>query len=269
MMEGHWSKEIHAIAYLVYAYLQKGDNAKAMEQYEYLKTMNIVSPDWDHHAAAYPFAAIPARIVLENKRWTEAANLTLHASNIQWDQFPWEKAIIHFAKILGNAHTGELQTAEKELAILQSLHQQLVDQEDQYKADQVMIQLKASQAWIQAAKGKNEEALTLMQEAANLEDNTEKHPVTPGEVLPAKELLGDLLLSMNRPSQALVAYELNLKRNPNRFNGIYGAAVAAKEVGDEEKARMHFESLLKLTESAISNRPEIEEAKAFVGQTES
>lgn len=264
LMEGHWSKEVHALAYLVYAYLQKGDNAKATKQYEYLKKINIVSPNWDHRAAAYPFAAIPARIALENKRWVDAANLTLHSSNIQWDQFPWEKSIIHFAKILGYAHMGELKGAEKELVILQSLHQQLIDREDQYKADQVLIQLKASQAWIELAKDRKQEALTLMQEAANLEDKTEKHPVTPGEVLPAKELLGDLLLSMNRPSQALVAYEMNLKRNPNRFNGLYGAAMAAKEVGNEEKARRYFESLLKLTGSTDSDRSEIEEARAFV-----
>jgi len=269
LMEGHWSKEVHALAYLVYAYLQKGDNVKAMEQYEYIKTMNIVSPNWDHRAAAYPFAAIPARIALENKRWPKAAKLTLHSSNIQWDEFPWEKAIIHFARILGCANTGDLQVAEKELVILQSLHQQLLDKEEQYKADQVLIQLKASQAWIQLAKDKTEEALILMQEAASLEDKTEKHPVTPGEVLPAKELLGDLLLSLNQPSQALEAYEMNLKRNPNRFNGIYGAAIAAKDMGDKEKARLYFEKLLNLAKSSHSDRSELKEARAFIGQPES
>ena len=108
-----------------------------------------------------------------------------------------------------------------------------------------------------------------MYEAANMEDNTEKHAVTPGEVLPARELLGDLLLAMNIPAEALEAYQLDLKGHPNRFNDIYDAAIAAKNAGDEQKARMYFESLLKLTESVDSNRPEIEEASAFVGHKES
>jgi hypothetical protein len=266
-MPGNWSKEIHAIAYLVYAYLQQGNNAKANEQYQYLKTMNIVSPVWDHRAAAYPFAAIPTRIVLENKQWEKASNLKIHTSNIDWERFPWQKAILHFGRSLGASHIGEINLAESQIAIMHSLHQELENREDQYGMDQVMIQIKTAQAWLNFAKGKTEQAITLMQEAVTMEDNTEKHPVTPSEVLPAKELLGDLFLAMNRPLQALQAYESNLERNPNRFNGIYGAAVAARSLGDKKKTRIYFERLQKLTEGINSDRDELKEADEFLSQS--
>ena len=112
-MDGHWSNEIHAMDYLVYAYLQKGDNVKANEQYEYLQTMDKVYPA--NFVAAYPFAAIPARMVLENKQWAKAANLQVHSSELQWEQFPWQKSMVHFARSLGASNTGDINSAEKEL----------------------------------------------------------------------------------------------------------------------------------------------------------
>ncbi len=266
-LDGHW-EQMHAMDYMIYAYLQIADNINANEQYNRLQAMNkTYSADF---LTAYPFASIPARIVLENKQWAEAANLKFHSWELQWEQFPWEKSIIHFARALGSSHMGDINSAEKELAILQSLQQELAAKEgEEYKANQVLIQVMASQAWLNFAKGNNEEALILMQEAADMEDKTEKHPVTPGEVLPARELYGDLLLAMNKPSQALEAYEIDLKGHPNRFNGIYGAAIASKGVGDEEKAIMYFEMLMKLVESTESDRPEIEEARAYVEQSAS
>ena len=260
-MSGHWHNEIHAMDYLVYAYLQKGDNAKANEQYEYLKT---IKKEYPSTHSPYNFGAIPARMVLENKQWAKAAKLKHHKTEHQWDQHPWEIAILHFARLLGASHTGDVISAEKELTTLKSLQKQLVDKKDEYRADQVLIQVKASQAWIEFAKGNNKEALALMEEAVELEEKTGKHPITPGEVLPAPELLGDMLLAMNKPEEALEAYEMDLKGHPNRFNGIYGAAMAAKQVGDKETAKMYFESLLKLVESSNSDRPEIEEARTFM-----
>ena len=173
------------------------------------------------------------------------------------------------ARVLGAVHTGNLKRAEKELDSLQSFRQELLAMDDQYKANQVMIQIKAAQAWIHYAKGNNEEAIALMTESADMEDKTQKHAVTPGEVLPARELLGDMLLDMNKPAQALEAYELNLKLHPNRFNGIYGAAIAAKNLGDQKKATNYFEELLKLAEGVDSDRAELEEAREFVRQKES
>lgn len=129
-----------------------------------------------------------------------------------------------------------------------------------------MIQIKASRAWIQFAKKNQKKALELMQESAAMEDSTEKHPVTPGEVLPARELLGDLLLAMDRPSEALEAYELDLKIHPNRFNGIYGAAVAAKNARKMEMAYLYFEKLIELARSSGSGRREVMEAREFIKQ---
>ena len=259
-MDGHWGDEIHAMDYLVYAYLQKGDNRQAKEQLDYLKNIKTISGA----TSPYNFTAIPVRIALENKRWADAAEIELQESNFQMENYPWSKALVHFARSLGAARSGDLNKAEREKDILLSLNQSLIEKNDLYKANQVMIQVKAAEAWIELSRGNNTAALTLMKESAKLESNTEKHPITPGEVLPAYELLGDLLMEMNKPSEALVAYEKSIKLSPNRFNGIYGAANAAKGVGDMEKAVMYFELLIEKTETSNSDRIEIEEAKEFV-----
>ena len=261
-MDGHWGREVHALDYLVYAYLQKGDNEKAMEQYNYSQTINKIYPS---NYSPYNFDAIQVRMVLENKQWVKAAQLKYSYIKPQWEKYPWEKSLLHFARAMGASHTGEINFAEKELDTLKTLHRELENKDDYYRGNQVMVQIKTSEAWINFALGNQEEAIALMLEAVELEEKTGKHPITPGEVLPAPELLGDMLLAMNKSSQALEAYELDLKGHPNRFNGIYGAAIAAKGIGDEQKARMYFEELLKLTKNSNSDRPEVEEARAFVG----
>ena len=220
-------------------------------------------------ALVYPFAAIPARMALENKNWTDAAIVELHSSEINWENFPWQKAILHYAKSLGAIHTNDFNSATNEIESLKKLRESLLEVGDSYKANQVLIQITSAQAWFEFKKGNQNEGLALMREASALENNTAKHPVTPGEVLPADELLGDMLLEMNKPLVALEVYERNLIVRPNRFNGIYGAAVAAKDAGNPEKAKSYFESLLKLTESSDSNRSEINEARTFIAQTES
>ncbi|MDH3650569.1 MAG: hypothetical protein OEQ53_12875 [Saprospiraceae bacterium] len=257
-MEGHWDNEIHAMDYLVYAYLQKGDNESAGELYEYLQTIEKLVT----LTGPYNFGAIAARMALENKDWEAAAELTQHPSDVEWKEFPWEIALTHFARVLGATHLKDVESARKDLAMLQSLQQELIEREDQYNADQVLVQVKSSEAWILLADGNNEAAVALMQEAAEMEDRVGKHPKTPGEVLPARELLGDMLLSLNRPSEAMQAYELDLKGHPNRFNGIYGAAVAARDMGDYEKSKIYFEKLLDIQVSSGSARPEIKEASA-------
>lgn len=266
--EGHWSQEIHAMDYLVYAYLQLGNNEKVKEQNDYLKSMKKVFPP-NHFAVAYTANAIPARIALENRQWTEAANLQKPKLEFDWEAFPWEQSILHFARAIGSARSSDIASAEKELSIIKSLHAQLTEMGDEYKTNQVLIEIKTTQAWIQFAKGNHEEAISLMTMATDMEDNTSKHPVTPGEVLPARELLGDMFLEMNKPMDALEAYELELIGRPGRFNGIYGAASAAKQLGNHEKATLYFNMLLRLTENSNSDRPEIEEAKEFIGVTRS
>jgi tetratricopeptide (TPR) repeat protein len=217
----------------------------------------------------YSVAAIPARITLENKEWERAANLELTNYGVDWEKFPWQKAIHHFAKALGAAHTKNYVLVEKELQILKKLHQNLIAQNDRSKSNQVEqieIQIKTGQAWLNFMKGDKENGLVLMREAVEIENNTSKHPVTPGDVLPAVELLGEMLLRLNKPKEALKAFEQNLNERPNRFNGLYGAAMAAKQIGDREKATLYFEQLLELTKNINTERPEIKKAKEFLGQ---
>jgi Tetratricopeptide repeat len=261
-IKGHWAEELHALDYLVYAYLQKGENNLAKEQCEYLKNIRQVYPvDFKD---AYAFAATPARYFLENKMWKESASLQTLPADFPWQNFPWQKAIIHFTRLLGSVHTGNLDSARAELKNLNRIHDTLLNQKDLYKANQVQIQIRISEAWIQFKEGKNNEALKTMRVAATMEDNTEKSPVTPGEVIPAMELLGDMLFQMNQPARALEAYEADLKKHPNRFNGLFAAGLAAEKCNNLQKANEYYRQLLVVANSPESNRPELETAKLFL-----
>jgi tetratricopeptide (TPR) repeat protein len=121
-----------------------------------------------------------------------------------------------------------------------------LNQKDSYKANQVDIQIKMAQAWISLQQKKNDEALALMQLAADMEDKTEKHPVTPCEIIPARELLGDMFLQLGQPSKALAAYEADLQKHPNRFNALYGAASAAEKAGNHDKAAGYYRQLINI-----------------------
>ncbi|MEO6254914.1 MAG: tetratricopeptide repeat protein [Ferruginibacter sp.] len=261
-IKGHWDEELHAMDYLVYAYLQKGDNVLAKKQWDYLKTINEVHPF--NFKVAYAFASIPARYVLENKMWAAAAGLNVHTEKVPWQNFPWQKAIIHFARVLGAVHTGKIDLARSELQKLNTLHDTLVAQKDDYKANQVMIQVKTAEAWILFKEGKTNEALKLMNMAADMEDHTEKHPVTPAEVIPALELLGDMLMQMNKPDMALQTFEASLKKHPNRFNAVYGAGSAAEKNNNLAKANFYYTQLISIANAAGSNRPELETAKIYL-----
>lgn len=261
-IKGHWDEELHGLDYLAYAYLQKGDNEQAKKQWDYLQTIHQVNDL--NFKVAYAFSSIPSRYVMENKLWKEAAHLTAHYKNFPWKNFQWQEAIIHFTRLIGSVHTGMMDSAKTEWRVLTNIYDTLTKQKDTYKANQVQIQMKAGEAWILFKEGKNNEALTLMNLAADMEDKTEKHPVTPGEVIPARELLGDMLLQLNKPEQALQAYEANLKKHPNRFNGLYGAGLAAEKSGHLEKADLYYRQLLTIANPGSSNRPELASAKKFL-----
>ncbi|MCB2408378.1 tetratricopeptide repeat protein [Hymenobacter lucidus] len=259
-IKGHWDEELHGLDYLMYAYLQKGENRLARQQWDYLQTIQQVEPLT--FKVAYSFAAIPARYLLENRNWPEAATLQSHATDFPWEKFPWQKAIIHFARLMGAAHTHNRPAAQAEVQELRRLQALLLQQKDAYKATQVEIQLTSGLAWLDMQDGKPEQALRRMRAAADLEDRTEKPPVTPGEVLPARELLGDMLLQLHRPNEALAAYEEDLRRHPNRFNGLYGAGLAAGQIGNEAKANRYYQQLL--TQASGSTRPELSAARRFL-----
>ncbi len=267
-MTGSYFEELHSIDYLVYAYLQKGDNVNAEYQYNLIKERKVFHPMM-LTAVTYPLTAVPARLALENKDWQRAANLKLQEIDLKWEQFPWQKAIHHFAVAMGAANSNDFNAVEKEVKILKELHQNLMAKNDKTMAiqvKQVEIQIKTAQAWLNFRRNDKEMGLQLMKEAVAIERKTSKHPVTPGDVLPAIELLGDMLLELNRPEEALRAYEENLKAHPYRFNGIYGAAKASKQLGNSEKASMYFRGLLELTKDANSERSELTEASKYVGE---
>ena len=256
-IKGHWDEELHGLDYLMYAYLQNGDDTKAKQQLDYLYSIKEVSPV--NFKVAYAVAAIPSRYVLENKLWNDAANLKVHNESLLPENFPWQKAIIHFTRLMGNVHTNEMAAAKMELNMLKSIHARLTQQRDAYKAGQVDIQIKSGEAWIAMKEGKAEEAIRLMNLAADMEDNTEKSPVTPGEVIPARELLGDMYMEMNKHAEGLQAYEEDLKNQPNRFNGLCGAALSAERSGNKQKAKMYYGQLVSVAPN--SNRPEVIKAK--------
>jgi len=258
----HWDEELHSMDYLVYAYLQTGNNKEAIEQYNYLTTFKKVFPE--NFKVAYTAAAVPTRISLENKDWKDAADLQLPSIGINWDNFPWEKAIMYFGRALGNIHMGDLKQAENELSTMVDLNQQLLEMPDMYKANQVSIQIKTVQAWMALAKDQKDEAIELMAEAVKMENHTTSHPVTPGEVLPTGELMGDMFMELGRPQEALEAYETDLVKHPNRFNGIYGAATAAVAISNHQKAAKYYKLLVDLAQNSNSERSELIQAREYL-----
>lgn len=154
--------------------------------------------------------------------------------------------------------------ANKELQKLKANHQKLIDLKEDYKATQVNIQIKASQAWISYAEGDMEKAVALMTDAADMEDGTSKHPVTPGEVLPARELLGDLHFKLDQYDKALAAYEMSLESHQKRFNSLFGAGLAAEKTGNLSESERYFSQLASITANANGNRPELEYALEFL-----
>lgn len=259
-IKGHWDEELHGLDYLVYAYLQKGENDSAKMKWDYLNTITEVSPA--NFKVAYAYAAIPSRYLLENKKWEEAVNLTPAPVNFPWQNFPWQEAIFHFTRFMGSIHTSNLQLARKELKELNRLHDTLLSHKDSYKAGQVAIQIKTAEAWMSLKEGKQRQAKTLMQLAADMEDKSEKHPVTPGEVLPAKELLGEMLLQLNQPALALEAFEATLQKHPNRFNALYGAGLAAEASENKQKTKMYFQQLTNVV--GEPNLDEVKKTKHYV-----
>lgn len=253
-IKGHWDEELHGMDYLVYAYLQKGGNDLAKQQLQYLSTISEVYPV--NFKIAYAFAAIPCRIALENKNWNEAAAIQPVQANFSWDKFPWQEAIIHFTRLLGAVNTQQISDAEMELRRLNELHDVLLKQKDAYKANQVAIQIKAGEAWIKFAKGRRTEALDLMKSASDMEDSTTKHPVTPGEVLPARELYADMQMRFKDYPSALISYEAVLSKSPNRFNALYGAGTSAWKMNNFEKAEQYFQKLISVADPT-SERKEL------------
>jgi tetratricopeptide (TPR) repeat protein len=252
---------VHSLDYLEYAYLQTGQDRAAKEVVEELRSFGQAKGP--NLPMAYAIAAIPARYAVERRNWAEAAALTPPAMPFPWDRFPWAEAMISFTRALGAAHTGNIAEAQSEIAQLQSLKQKLDEAKDDYWAKQVEVQRLGAAGMLAYAQGDNKQALELVRAAAELDATMDKHPATPAEVLPARELLADLLLGLGDPAAALKEYEQSLGADRNRFRSMLGMARAAKATGDTAKARQAYEKLVTLA-SADSDRPELAEARAFL-----
>lgn len=251
--------EVHALDYLEYAYLQTAQDRKARAVLEEVAAVEKL--DAPNIAAAYALAAVPARHALERRLWKDAAALTLRPASFPWDRHPYAEAIIHFARALGAARTNDLAQAREAVAKLETLQKALAGK-DAYWAGQIEIQRRAAAAWLALGEGMKDKALELARSAADLESSTDKHPVTPGAILPAREMLADMLLELGQPKQALAEYEASLATAPGRFQGLLGAARAAGRAGEAEKARRYYQNVAALSEESEGTRPELAEVKS-------
>jgi tetratricopeptide (TPR) repeat protein len=252
---------VHSMDYMEYAYLQMGQDRDAKRVVDDLLTFRRANVP--NLPMAYAIAAMPARYAVERRNWSEAAGLTPPPMPFPWERFPWAEAMISFTRALGAAHTGDTAGAEAEIAKLQSLKQKLDQAKDDYWAKQVEVQRLAASGILAHAKGNDKEAIELARAAADLDASMDKHPATPAEVVPARELLADLLLEVNEPAAALKEYEQTVSAERNRFRSILGIARAAKQTGDTAKAREAYGKLVTLA-SADTDRPEVAEAKTFL-----
>ena len=256
---GDIAEAYHASDYEVYAYLQLGrdDSALAgMRSALANKPSSPVSPAYNYAAAA-----MPARYALERGDWCGAMLLEPAGGKIAYTE-----ALTWFARSIGAARCGDAAAAERNAAELTGLYKTLVDSGNAYWAKEVDVQRRAAAGWIAFANKHPDEGLRLMREAADMEDQNEKHIVTPGRVLPARELLGDMLMEAGQPALAMIAYEMSQQREPNRFRGYYGVARAAAAAGDKEKASASYAKLLILAKDAEDPRPELTQAKAYTAR---
>jgi tetratricopeptide (TPR) repeat protein len=256
--------ELHAKDYLIYAYLQDAQDREAKDALETPPLGRADDPQYMNWL--YAMGTSPARYAVERHQWAEASALAVPPNTFPGGRWAWTEANLHFARSLGLSHTGKTEPARMEVQKLASLRDTLTGINDKYWSDQVEIQRESAEAWTTLAEGKSEEALRQMRAAAEHEDNTDKHNVTPGVILPAREMLGDMLLEMKQPAEALVAFESTLRTAPNRFNSLSGAARAAKLAGNDEKAKTYYAKLLSMCEHADGDRRDLQDARSLLAQ---
>ena len=263
------SERLHAMDYLAYAYLQTGQDSQAERVLAGLNAIKRADPPV--FSVAYAATAIPARMVLERRQWRDAASLKVQDNVLALaplETFRWGEAHIHFARAVGAARIKDIAAARRELAKLAEIEQAIVVPTGTYDwRTQVSIERQIAEAWLAHAEGRNDEATRIMRAAADLDDATEKHPVTPGAVLPAREQLGELLLELGRPADALLQFEASLKRAPKRLAGLYGAARSARLAGDTASASRYYSELRDLTTASDGARAAVKEARAFATAT--
>jgi hypothetical protein len=262
--EGTVGEALHAMDYQVYAYLQSGQDRaakrvideqapKALARLD-LKAMGGAAPAV---AGLYAVAAIEARYAIERGDWAGAAALTPRTTPAAFAD-----AVTRFARALGLARTGQPDAAKAEVAALKALQDKLVAIKDPYWPEQLRIQQQVASAWIVFAEGRKAEAVEALRAAADAEDATDKSAISPGPLVPARELLGEMLLAVGKPAEALKAFEATMKKEPNRFRATYFAAKAASAAGNRALARTYFGQLTTICQAGDTpGRPELEEAR--------
>ena len=260
------SSRLHSWDYMGYAYLQKAQDEDARRVLGEIQALRKI--DGENFGAAYALAAIPSRMALERQRWSKAATLKLPISEFDfgWQQFPHAEAIIVYARALGAARLGKVAAAKKDGARLATLKAAMLEAKQFYWADQAEIQIQTVNAWIARAAGKRTEALKLLRAAADHEDGTEKSAVTPGPIIPVREQLGDMLMAMKQPRQALAEYERAIVKEPNRFRSLYGAARAAEAIKESGTAQKYYRQLLASANNPQGDHAETQHAKAFLAR---
>jgi tetratricopeptide (TPR) repeat protein len=254
--DGDFDEQLHAMDYMVYAHLQLGRDAEARRVLE--DAAGVTGFTTLRFAGPYAQAAMPARYAIERGDWKAAMTLAPRPS-----PFAFTVALTHFARALGAARAGDAAAAEKDVQELARLRDTLKAARSEYWAREVEVSRLGASAWTALARGRADEALALMRSAADIEDRNEKHIVTPARIAPARELLGEMLLELGRPDEALRAFEASHVREPERFRGYHGAARAAARSGDPARAKRYYGKLVELA-GATAARPEMAEARAFL-----
>ena len=259
---GYDQETVHTLDYMAYAHLQQAQDKAAKQVLDKLETLRKGPPT--NLPIAYATAAIPSRYALERRDWAAAAAVKPPAYALAWERFPWAEAMLSFTRALGAARTGDVAGAQTQLAALEAQKAKLVEAKNDYWANQVEVQRLGAAAVIAQVQGDRAQAIALSKAAATLEASMDKHPATPGAVLPARELHADLLLELDDPAAALQAYTETLRSDPNRVRSILGMARAAERTGDHAKAKAAYQQLVGLCAKADTPRPEIAEAQRFI-----
>ncbi len=256
---GDFHEELHAMDYLVYAYLQLGQDKKAKDVIDEMNTVTAFTES--ALPGPYGRAASPARYAVERGDWKAAAALDVRPSPL-----PQVQAITYFARAVGAARSGDPAAAKADIAKLAELQDKLIQAKDAYWSGQVDVQRQIATAWVLYAEGKRDEALSAMSAAADAEDKTEKHAETPGVPKPARELYGEMLLESGMAKEALAAFEATLKKEPNRLGATMDAARAAEKAGDSAKAREYYEKVVAIAGGADKTRTDVNDARAFLAK---
>lgn len=255
-------EELHAIDYLIYGYLQTAQDQKAKELIDQLSKIRQTHPESDL-VVAYAMGAAPARFALERRQWKEATTLT-PGSLPFWSKFLFAEGHMAYARAVGAARLGDGAAANAAAKRLGELATAMTDPRQRYFADQMETQRRAALALVAFTEGRKEEAIVALRQAAAREDSLGKHPVSPGAILPVRELLAEALLESGNSTEALAEFEASLKIYPGRLNGLYGAGLAAERAGAEAKAASYYHKLVEMTSSGDGTRIEVRKAKTYL-----